>query len=29
MAWPIEVKFWIYNFGVMILQMKEKTNFEK
>ena len=28
-AWPFQMKFETYIFGVMILQMKEKTNFEK
>ena len=25
MAWPFQLKFEIYIFGVMILQMKQKT----
>ena len=29
MAWPFQLKFEIYVFGVMILQMKKKTKFWK
>ena len=29
MAWPFQLKFEIYIFGVMVLQMKQKTQFWK
>ena len=29
MAWPFQLKFEIYIFGVMILQMKQKTKLWK
>ena len=29
MAWWLQLKFWIYIFGVMILQMEQKTKFWK